>query len=533
MGRYTIDALSGGFTYSRQGSISPQSADSTWSFQTNGSYDLPIGGGRGINLGRRMKIKYLPELINFSGTWTSSRSVSYSRDIIGASDLRTQRSDAKTRLLDLGGGVSYVPLSSINTRFRVTSQRDMLLHQVGSLGFNKGTEVGHTQQIEISWIPRWLASFSPNASVTGTYQERGGPQLRISQADSALDLKTISNQGTARFTSKIPLGRLGARLVRPRSARDTTGTGLLAPARFLISKLEDVQTSFGMDRSTAISRVTGDPGFAFRSGLTQAFGPKLSQQNGSSATSSRRYSSSANTSLHPLSTMNIDIRADQSLSFSDAYFAAQRTSSLSWPDVTLRWLELQRPLGLIDQFSSLTVNTHYSLKVDANGPEGQPIERRVESTTWAPLLGWQASWKNGLRTDATTAYTKVQEIDETAFGVTRERSSKHHDIRLTKLFPASRGIKLPWRKNRIRLPNDLNLNLSMTVQHDQQSTLYRNGLSTLELDQQSLSVASGTSYNFSQSVTGGFDLGFRQTTDYKSDIIQRSVSIAFNAQFRF
>lgn len=533
MSRYTIDALSGGFTYSRQGSITPQSADSSWSFQSNANYDIPLGGGHGINLGRRLKIKYLPEVINFSGGWTSTRTVNYSRDLTGASDLQTLRSDAKTRRLDLGGGLSYAPISSVNTRLRITSQRDMLLHQEGPLGFNKGTEIGHTQQMEVSWIPRWLTSFSPNVSLTGSYQERGGPDQRISQADSALDIKTISNQGTARATTKIPLGRLGAHLARPRSARDTTGTGLLTPIRFLLSKLEDVQASFGMDRSTAISRVTGDPGFAFRSGLTQVFGPGLSLRNGSNMTSSRRYSGGANTSLHPLPAMNIDLRADRSLSFSDAYSSSRRTSSLSWPDVTVRWLELQRPLGLIDQFSSLTVNTHYSLKVDSNGPEGQPSERRIESTAWAPLLGWQASWRNGLRTDVTTAYSTVRDIDETSFGVTRERSSQNQDIRLTKLFPASRGIKFPWSKKRIRLPNDLNLNLGITMQTDQQTTLYRTGQSTLELDQQSLSVSSGTSYNFSQSVTGGFNLGFRQTNDRKSAIIQRSVNIAFTAQFRF
>jgi hypothetical protein len=55
----------------------------------------------------------------------------------------------------------------------------------------------------------------------------------------------------------------------------------------------------------------------------------------------------------------------------------------------------------------------------------------------------------------------------------------------------------------------------------------------VETDTQRLNVGSGTTYNFTPSITGGFDLAFRQTKDYKSAITQRGITIAVNAQFRF
>ncbi len=532
--RYTIDALSGGISYSRQGSVAPQSVDSSWSFQSNLSYDLPIGGGKGIDLSHRMKIKFLPENISLSSAWTSTRTVGYARQILDTTDVRSLRSDVKTRLLNLTGRVSYVPVSSITTSLKISSDRDMLLHQPGPLGYNKGTEVAHSQQLDVAWIPRWLTTFAPNVSLTGLYQERGGPTLKIAPTDPD-NIKTISNTGTARATAKIPLGRLGDHFARrPSAARDTSGTDYLAPLKLLLSKLEDIQTSFGMDRSSVVSRVAGNAGFAFRTGFTQKFSPELIDTiAGSNVANTRRYTTGANTSLHATQTLNVDVRADHSLSFTDANYGARRTYSLSWPDVTLRWAELQRPLGLTEQFQSLGLNCHYSVKADENGPTGQEPDRRIETSTWAPLLGWQASWRNGLRTDVNSAYTKVRDMDLTAFGVTHERKSTNHDIKFTKLYPASRGIKLPWSKKRIRLPNDLNLNLAVTVQTDQQSTIYRTGQSTLEQNQQTLNLSSGTTYNFSQSITGGFNMGFRQTKDRKSDITTRSVNVAFTAQFRF
>jgi hypothetical protein len=46
-------------------------------------------------------------------------------------------------------------------------------------------------------------------------------------------------------------------------------------------------------------------------------------------------------------------------------------------------------------------------------------------------------------------------------------------------------------------------------------------------------VGSGTTYNFTPSITGGFDLAFRQTKDYKQNLTQRGITISVNGQFRF
>jgi hypothetical protein len=528
--RYTFDALNARMQYGRSGAISPQSADSSWTFSSSANYDLPLGGGRGLGLLKRMRFKLLPENIRLGTNWTSSRNVSYARSI--QSNLATVRRDEKTRLLGLSAGTSYAPINSLTLGAGVTSDRNMLLHERGPFGWNRGTEVRHTQRLDLSFSPRWLTFLTPNLNMNGSYSEAGGPDRRVASTDPT-NIKDVTNLASTRLTLSLPLGRLANRAGRATSVRDTSRSFLSAPLRLLRGRVMDVQATFNIDRSTTLTRVVGNPGFAFKSGFTQVFDPGLVRLGSSQLANSRRYAAGANTGLKILPSLSADLRADRSLSFTDAAYGARRTGTVSWPDVTLRWLELQRLLGLSEAITSLILNTHYTLKVDETGPIQGRIERRSESTNWGPLLGWQASWKNGLRTDVTTTFSEFRDVDVTALGSARVRQTKNHDIRLSKLFPASRGIRFPWSRKRVRLPNDLNLSLSTSLRNNKSRTVNPFGFSTVEQDQQTLDVQTGTSYNFSQSITGGFNMGFGQTKDNKSDLTQRRVSVAFNAQFRF
>jgi hypothetical protein len=46
-------------------------------------------------------------------------------------------------------------------------------------------------------------------------------------------------------------------------------------------------------------------------------------------------------------------------------------------------------------------------------------------------------------------------------------------------------------------------------------------------------VSSGSTYNFSRTISGGFNFAYRQTNDKKAGLKQRGISVEFNAQFAF
>jgi len=124
-------------------------------------------------------------------------------------------------------------------------------------------------------------------------------------------------------------------------------------------------------------------------------------------------------------------------------------------------------------------------------------------------------------------------VDERSFGITGDRQTVNTDIRFTKIYPASRGIRFPWNKKPVKLPNDLNLNLTFGMGSDRKVTKRPRFEDLVELDTKRFNVSSGTTYNFTQSISGGFNLGFRNDKDLKTQITRRGITIAFNGQFRF
>ncbi|HSQ59887.1 MAG TPA: cell surface protein SprA [Acidobacteriota bacterium] len=537
LAKYTIDAFSGTMAYTRRGTVNPQSTDSSWSFSSSVGYDLPIGGG-GVSLGKKFKLNLLPETIGFSAGWASSRAVAYSRSIFNDSVATELRSDAKVRLLTLGTTTSYVPFSSFRIQYNLTSQRDMLLKQESGLGFNKGMEVDHLQTVQVNYTPRWLAILQPNINLRARYHEDARPERRVAATDP-LGLKNVDNQGGASVRFSVPISRLGRRgAARRAGPADTTGGGFsllapLGPVRYVLTKFQDVQTNFSFERAATLTRVTGDPGTAFKSGFSQVSDPTLLRLSGSNFTANRRYTTNLSTAFRPSTTVNVDIRADHALSYADQSFGERRTERIQWPDLKGRWSDLHRFLHLETALKNLTLQSGFSKVSDEEGPADGPTERRTKTRTFGPLLGWDMVFRNDVRASLSSSVTKATSIDDRAFGVERERQTTNTDVRLNKTFPASKGIKFPWSKNRVRLPNDLNLNLTVGLQGDRAVVRRAGERDYEETNQERLNVASGTTYNFTRTISGGFNFAYRQTHDKKLEVKNRGISVEFNAQFSF
>jgi hypothetical protein len=529
LARYTLDALQGALTYARDGSRTTNSIDSTWTFRASGNYDLPIGGlPVGLPI---LKVGLLPDLIGFSANWDATRDVSYGRQIFEDTDSTTLRSDVKTRILTVGGKTGWTPLSSVRVNFGITSTRDMLLRNEAGLGFNVGTELVQARTLGLNYAPKWLGLFSPNLAMDGTYRETKNPQQRLLDTDP-LGIKSISNTGNARFTAVVPFARLGQRLSRP----GHSGAPYFNPVRAVISRFQDIQTTFTFTRGTSLSRVTGDAGPAFKTGFTGAVDPEMVRQSNSIFAETRSFTSGANTTFRPTSFITIDARADHRLAFSDVGLGgSRRTLSYSLPDLKGRWLELHRMLGLSQALSSMTLNSGYNFHRDESGPSDGPLETFTNTTTWNPLLGWNLVWRNGLRADIMTNVTQGTTVDQRVYDLTSVRQLVNTDVRFNKTYSAARGIRLPFSRKPLRLPNDLNLNLTFSASSERRVTK-RPSLGVpdiVELDQSRWTVGSATNYNFTQTISGGFNLGLRQQSDKKTNITTRGLTVALNGQFRF
>jgi hypothetical protein len=528
--RYTLDAISGDARYAQDGSVSPQGMDSSWAFSTNATYSIPIGGD-GVRLGP-VQINPIPRTLDLTTRWTSTRNVNYSRTLSDTADVQALRSDVKRRDLVLRLGTQLEPLSGIRMGYTLESTRDMLQHRNGGpFGKNVGTEVAHVQNVTLNYKPRWFSLFLPSGvNATGSYTERASFDRRSGTGPT--NLKDISNAGAIRIPSfVVPISRLGGR--RLVAARDTSGSfSLLTPVRFLFSKVQDIQTSMEMSRGTNLTQVTGSPGLPFVTGFTQVFrDDNLNLSTNSIFQTARRYAAAGNTSFKPINTLNFDVRGDYQLSFADSY-GSRRTSSMMWPEVNGRWSDLQRLLGLNGTLGSLTLNSGIRRRTEETGPKGGLVEQRTETFSLSPLLGWEASFRNGIRLTATSRADRTKTSNDEVPGYFQERRSKSTSITLNKNFPASKGIKFPWSKKRVRLPNDLNLGGNIDFSADQLLLHQRTG-EYPQSDTQSLTVRSQNNYNFSQAISGGFNMEFGQSNDRKTNVLRRHLALEFTGSFRF
>jgi hypothetical protein len=526
--RYTLDAITGNMEYSEQGSVNPQSRDSSWSFHTNGAYTALIGG-RGLKLGPLpLRVNPIPQQFTVTTDWFSTRNVSHSRTLTDTSDVQELRSDVKQRLLTLNLVTAFEPLSGIRLKYNIQSTRDMLLLQQGYFGFNKGTEIRHTQSFGLDYRPRWLGLLQPQIAMNGIYNENASSEVRLSASDP-MNLKNISNLGTANVSFVVPITRLAGKARGPKS-----GGGFLPimPVRFILSKFENISVTGNLNRSAVMTRVTGDPGPAFKSGFTEVFDSDITPYNNSTFQTARGYTANANTNFHPLDRLTFDIRGEYLLNFVDQVGGSRRNVSVSWPNVLARWPELQRVLALSGPLSQLTLSSGLQRKITETGPEGQTFDTRIEQTTFTPLIGWEAVFRSGVRLTATTNLDKIRTFDDRSIGFFRDRRTLATTLALNRNFPASKGIKFPWSRTRVRLKNDLNLGLNVNLSADE-TLLYQRGARSVEVDRTSMQIGSSTNYNFTQTISGGFNLGYHTTTDQKLDNITRGITIAFTGSFRF
>ncbi|HEY6571791.1 MAG TPA: hypothetical protein VI198_00615, partial [Candidatus Eisenbacteria bacterium] len=409
-------------------------------------------------------------------------------------------------------------------------------HQEGPMGFNKGKEVDKTQTASLNWTPRWLSLLQPNLTLKGQYVESARRELRLSTTDPE-DLKNIRNSGSANLTMSIPISRLGGSGGRRKpsapGAKGGGGFSPLQPIRSVLGKMQDIQTTFGFDRGATLTRVAGNAGTGFKSGFSEVTSADLERLSGSNASTSRRYSTRASTAFRPSNTLTLDIRGDHSLSFVDQSFGQRRTEKIQWPDLQGRWVDLHRLLHLDRALTSLTVRSAYSHVLDEDGPIDAAVERTIKTDTYGPILGWDFVFRNGIRASLTSSLTRASTIDARVYGVTRDKQSTNSDVRFTKTFPAAKGIKFPFSKKTIRLPNDLNLNLTCSVTGDKQIVSRSGERKYTEADTKGLKVGSGTTYNFSRAITGGFNFEYRQNDDRKLGIKRRGITVDFNAAFTF
>jgi hypothetical protein len=415
-------------------------------------------------------------------------------------------------------------------------------------GINFGRQTAYNHRFDARWPFRFGPWLSPDIDASTMFAELRGPEL-----SPDLSLASFTNGSNVNFRYILPLTRFGHSSAR----RDTSG-GFGIPFGALLSKIGDVTARFTVSRNTAYGRITGSPSVGYRLGFDREPG-FASGPNGPSVVANAQSSEGTNlaqvrelstqTTLWPGSSARLAFNYTYNRRSSNYQF--YETSSATWPDLSGDWGQVAKILGLSRIFPTLSAQTRYSRRVDAEGLYNQSLTSRTNSTNWQPLLSLTGTAKSGLQTTLAAEYiSSLRQDFSNSLGqpilgsVDTRQSNMTVRADLTKTLNPGSTFKF------LGLFGS-NLKSSLTLAW-RSSYNKRTGGTTIpgqtrvggEINNDRIDSSISGTYSFSRQVNGTVGLGFNQYRDFtragasagttvQNNLTQRSLRVEASAQLSF
>jgi hypothetical protein len=548
----TLDGLS--FRYSMQDSknLSPTNADTSRTLSGSGQYilqprdwlALPVPLFR--HQGHGLRLYLLPASLQARFDMTTRRTIQYDRFDDGTQITRLGRVYSKDELYTFSGAWRVVdPLG-----FSFTSVRNANLPGIEPLrigGINFGRQTAYNHRFDARWPFHFGAWLSPDIDGSTQFAELRGPEL-----SPDLTLGSFTNAASVNFRYILPL----TRLAHPGARRDTSGFGL--PLGSLLSRIGDLTARFTVSRNTAYGRLTGYPSIGYRLGFDREPGFQPGP-NGSPSVFANPQSSEA-TSLAQVrelsSQTNLWPGASARLAFNYTYnrrssnYQFYETSSATWPDLSGDWGQVAKMLGLSKIFPTLSAQTRYSHRVDAEGLYNQALTSRTSSTSWQPLLSLTGTAKSGLQTTLAAEYvSSLREDFSNSLGQPQLGSVDTRQSNMTVRADLTKTLN-PGSTFKFLGIFGTNLKSTLTLAW-RSSYNKRKGGTTIpgqtriggEINNDRIDSSLSGTYSFSRQVNGTIGLGFNQYRDFTRAVVgngtsndnltQRSLRLEASAQLSF
>jgi hypothetical protein len=547
----TLDGMS--FQYSMQDAknLSPTSSDTSRFLSGSAQYLLQPRDWLAIPVplfrhkGHGLRLYPLPASLQGRFDMQTRRAIQYDRFDDGSQVTRLGFLYSKNQLYTFSGAWRLIdPLG-----FTFSSVRNANLPGIEPLrigGINFGRQTAYNHRFDARWPFRFGPWLSPDIDASTSFAELRGPEL-----SPDLTLGTFTNGSNVNFRYVLPLTRFG------HARRDTSGFGL--PLGALLSRIGDVTARFTVSRNTAYGRITGYPSMGYRLGFDREPGFAPGPDGSTSVQASTQSSEATNlaqvrevstqTTLWPGSSARLAFNYTYNRRSSNYQF--YETSSATWPDLSGDWGQVAKYLGLSRIFPTLSAQTRYSRRVDAEGIYNQSRNSRTTSTNWQPLLSLTGTAKSGLQTTVAAEYISSLRQDFTnSLGQPSLGSVETRQSNMTVRADLTKTLN-PGSTFKFLGVFGTNLKSSLTLAW-RNSYNKRSGGTTIpgqtriggEINNDRIDSAISGTYSFSRQVNGTVGLGFNQYRDFtragagsgtqiQNNLTQRSLRVEASAQLTF
>ena len=523
--KMTLDALSGRASYSRRRSTSPELADSSSGYSGNLAYSFKPWWDHSLKVYRGYALSYFPEGfdVGLTGSTRNSKQTDKRQNLI--------KQNRYTREIRGDFGVSFKPITgpSLETDYSLKTSRDLDQNKqvpiLSSIGV--GWELKRNQRAAVTLRPAMGKLLRPTVSYDVNYDENSDPTVRSASDPPGTRRASVSSRSNLDLVLQ-PSSFLGTAPDAP----DSVGAPLY---RRLLAVIPDVDVGYFIDRSSKYNKLGKRPSLRFQLGIDPEVdkGIILGTSGGAvQATDeiSRSTGFDISTELNPVETVSLTAKYKRNRK--DRKYAGASTfeKDTTWPDVAGNFSSLTNlPLlkGAI-KTSSLTVG--YKASNSVRG-EASRETNRAKGSDWAPLFGWDATWKNGLRTTLTLRHTSTSTKDTKGTGSARKAVSNSATFTMRHSFSAPEGMHIPLAGRTLRFKSSLTVSLDMSYESRLETT--PSSKNRVERSTRQITVSPKASYSFSKNVTGSADARFDQTTDRQLGQTWRTISLSASVLIRF
>ncbi len=524
--RLTIDAVSANVSYTRKRGLSPELADTTYSYAGGVSYNLSPWWSHSLRIFRGYAISYLPEKVGaaISGSARTSKRIDRRQNVV--------KEDRYARDVKGVFNLSFKPFAgpSIETDYSIKTTRDLDLDKRVPLAtsIGRGRELTRSQRAGIRIkraFGRWVR---PTLSYDVNYDENADPKIRAASDPSGVRRASVSSR--SRFDIIFAPSSIFADTRRP---GDTTGIAL---HRLILSRIPDITAGYVIDRSSKYNKLLGRPGLNFQLGLEPEVDDDLILLASSGAAQptdefTRKDGINVSTEFRPLGSLSLDTKYKYDKS-TRTYAGSETFSETAiWPDVTgnISSVEYLPFLEGILKNSSLVVG--YKGSSAARGVGSSQTTNRSDKVEWVPLLGWDATWQNGVRTtfNLRRSTTETENLQGTR-SLQRNRTTSI-DFSVRHSFSAPQGMYIPLAGRTLRFKSNLTFSLDVSYETVMGTTPTSNN--RVDRNTRKFAILPRATYSFSKSITGSANITFRQESDRKLGQTYRTIGMSASVLIRF
>jgi len=524
--RYTLGGITASYGMNNTHGRSPSSLERTQTTSGAVNYGSALRSLMAIPLPLvRSKLYPMPERI-YANYRFDTRSSDIADRVVGT-DLILPRNSVGGRSGAISMGSDVRPFDFFHNHLE--AQRNLSLPWRPTGGINVGRNVSWAQTNDANYTPRFFPFVKPQLSWNSRYNQINGPEL-----SPDLSVRSISNGQSGTMRLEMPFGSL-------KPSRADSSSNPFAVVRNLVSRLGNVQGDFTVGKSSAYSRLTGVPDFAYLFGLTDKPGlddpndpndkPRMGVATGNQSVTSLDWRTSARATIMLIWNMQMITLGDYASHTTNSNGAERGTDQLNFPNITVEFGDMPSRLRLDRILRNPRLRSSFNQSLTTDYDNGRTDKSSVSrSFQFRPLLELTGDLHNGLHVEMSTEHRHTERELFRFGGSLQEDVNTDMDLSLSRSFSQGQRVTFFGRETTVKS----SVSVGLTGRYERQTgRILQQGEDRNPTNRDRLSLNANGTYGFSANVSGNATLGFSQDRDNQREIVHRSIRVEMSARFTF